>query len=333
MVPLGRRASPSTVPVADLTPASPTAGLSNGCRNNEAGSISPLLLQTGCEEIEKREEKEERCGRPLGLKFKDGGGGGDDLYIADAYMGLLRVGTNGGLAEKLDFQTQDDQLWIFDSLTFANGLDIDQLSGVIYFTDSSSHYQRRNFASAILSGDNTGRLMKYDPKTKQLTLLLGNLSFPNGVSLSKNRDFLLLAETTKCRILRYWLKTAKAGSYDVVAKLPGFPDNIKTSRQGGFWVGIHSRKRGLLRLILAQPWIGKALLKLPLNIERVHSCLGKWIRNGGIGMRLSEEGEVMEIIEGKGELKWKSISEVEEREDGVVWIGSINTPFAAKIKM
>lgn len=50
-------------------------------------------------------------------------------------------------------------------------------------------------------------------------------------------------------------------------------------------------------------------------------------------MRVSEEGEVMEIIEGKGDLKWKSFSEVEEREDGVVWIGSINTPFAAKIKM
>ncbi|KGN59456.1 protein STRICTOSIDINE SYNTHASE-LIKE 2 [Cucumis sativus] len=288
--------------------------------------------RTGCEERERREEREERCGRPLGLKFKDSGDG-DQLYIADAYMGLLRVGSNGGLAERLDFQTREDQLRGFDSLTFANGLDIDQFSGVVYFTDSSSHYQRRNFASSVLSGDNTGRLMKYDPKTKQLSLLLANLSFPNGVSLSKNGDFLLLAETTKCRILKYWLKTVKAGSYDVIAELPGFPDNIKASRRGGFWVGIHSRKRGSLRLILSQPWIGKVLLKLPLDIDKVHSFLGKWIKNGGIGMRVSEEGEVMEIIEGKGDLKWKSFSEVEEREDGVVWIGSINTPFAAKIKM
>lgn len=98
--------------------------------------------RTGCEERERREEREERCGRPLGLKFKDSGDG-DQLYIADAYMGLLRVGSNGGLAERLDFQTREDQLRGFDSLTFANGLDIDQFSGVVYFTDSSSHYQRR----------------------------------------------------------------------------------------------------------------------------------------------------------------------------------------------
>lgn len=248
-------------------------------------------------------------------------------------MGLLRVGANGGLAKKLDFQTEEDEVWKFGSLKFANGLDIDQLSGLIYFTDSSSHYQRRNFASAILSGDNSGRLMKYDPKTKQLSLLLGNLSFPNGVSVSKNSEFLVLAETTKCRIVKYWLKTAKAGRYEVIAELPGFPDNIKTSHRGGFWVGIHSRKRGLLRFILAHPWIGKGLLKLPLSIDKLHSCLGRWIGNGGIGIRLSEEGEVMEIIEGKGELKWKSFSEVEEREDGVVWIGSINSPFATKIKI
>lgn len=207
------------------------------------------------------------------------------------------------------------------------------ISYIALLTIKESSFLCRNFASAILSGDNSGRLMKYDPKTKQLSLLLGNLSFPNGVSVSKNSEFLVLAETTKCRIVKYWLKTAKAGRYEVIAELPGFPDNIKTSHRGGFWVGIHSRKRGLLRFILAHPWIGKGLLKLPLSIDKLHSCLGRWIGNGGIGIRLSEEGEVMEIIEGKGELKWKSFSEVEEREDGVVWIGSINSPFATKIKI
>lgn len=194
----------------------------------------------------------------------------------------------------------------------------------------------RNFVSAVLSGDHSGKLMKYDPESKELNLLLDNLSFPNGVSLSKNSDFLLLAETTKCRILKYWLKTPKIGSYEVVAELPGFPDNIKPSPRGGFWVGIHSRRRGLSRVIMSWPWIGKGLVKLvPFNIERVYSCLGKWIGSGGVGIRVSEEGEILEVIEGKllGGLKWKSISEVEEREDGVVWIGSIDTPFAANIKI
>ncbi|KAK3149876.1 hypothetical protein QOZ80_3AG0224160 [Eleusine coracana subsp. coracana] len=42
--------------------------------------------------------KEGSCGRPLGLRFHRESG---DLYIADAYMGLMRVGRNGGEATVL----------------------------------------------------------------------------------------------------------------------------------------------------------------------------------------------------------------------------------------
>ena len=97
------------------------------------------MNRTGCEEGEKEEE---RCGRPLGLRFKHGDG---DLYIADAYMGLLRVGANGGLAKPVEFEMKEDQVLGFHSFSFANSLDIDQLSGHVYFTDSSSHYHRRYF--------------------------------------------------------------------------------------------------------------------------------------------------------------------------------------------
>lgn len=74
------------------------------------------------------------CGRPLGLRFNEETG---DLYIADAYMGLLVIGPNGGLATKVATKAQGI------SLQFANALDIDRSSGVVYFTDSSSLYPRR----------------------------------------------------------------------------------------------------------------------------------------------------------------------------------------------
>ena len=38
------------------------------------------------------------CGRPLGLQFFAKTG---DLYIADAYLGLMKVGPDGGEAEVL----------------------------------------------------------------------------------------------------------------------------------------------------------------------------------------------------------------------------------------
>lgn len=73
------------------------------------------------------------CGRPLGLRFDKKTG---DLYIADAYFGLLKVGPEGGLATSLTTEAEGEPL------RFTNDLDIDE-EGNIYFTDSSTKYQRR----------------------------------------------------------------------------------------------------------------------------------------------------------------------------------------------
>ncbi|GMY19363.1 protein STRICTOSIDINE SYNTHASE-LIKE 2-like [Fagus crenata] len=265
----------------------------------------------GCEGPHDHDQMEHICGRPLGLGFINTTG---DLYIADAYMGLMVVGPNGGLATKVATQVQGVPLG------FTNGLDIDQRSGVVYFSDSSSQYQRRNHISVILSGDKTGRLMKYDPENNQVTVLLNNLSFPNGVALSQNSHYILVADTTNCRVMRYWLQTSKAGTFEVFAQLPGFPDNIKRSSRGGFWVAIHSRREKVLEWVLSYPWIGNALLKLPFDIMRAYSYLA------------NEQGEVLEIFEEKSGNRWTSIAEVEEK-DGTLWIGSIIMPFAGKYRI
>lgn len=73
------------------------------------------------------------CGRPLGLRFDKRSG---DLYIADAYFGIMKVGPQGGLATSLT--TEADGV----PLRFTNDLDVDD-QGNVYFTDSSSVFQRR----------------------------------------------------------------------------------------------------------------------------------------------------------------------------------------------
>lgn len=85
----------------------------------------------GCEGPHDDDKMEHICGRPLGLCFDTATG---DLYIADAYMGLLVVGPDGGMATKVATRIP---------LGFTNGLDIDHRNGVVYFSDSSSQYQRR----------------------------------------------------------------------------------------------------------------------------------------------------------------------------------------------
>jgi hypothetical protein len=84
------------------------------------------------------------CGRPLGLQFFAMTG---DLYIADAYMGLMKVGPDGGEAQVL--ATQADGGAPFH---FVNGLDVDQATGDVYFTDSSATYPRRWGCSSTTRG-------------------------------------------------------------------------------------------------------------------------------------------------------------------------------------
>lgn len=179
--------------------------------------------------------------------------------------------------------------------------------------------------------------MRYDPKSKRVDVLIDHMSFPNGVAMSQNGDFIVVAETSECRIIRYWLRTSKAGSSEVFAQLPGFPDNIKRSPRGGFWVGIHSRREWVVGRIVAHPVIGKTLLKLlPFDmIMKAYGQFGRWRGSAGLAMRLSEQGRVLDVLEeDKTTISntWRTVSEVKEK-DGNLWIGSINKPFAAKYKV
>ncbi|CAL5431133.1 unnamed protein product [Camellia sinensis] len=274
------------------------------------------LHRDGCEGSHDHEQMEHICGRPLGLRFDQRSG---HLYIADAYMGLAVVGPAGGLATKVSTEAQGIPFG------FTNGLDIDQRSGVVYFTDSSWCYRRRNYISVIVSGDKTGRLMKYDPKSKETTILLENLTYPNGVALSKDGDFILVADTTNCKLLRLWLKSSKSGIVEDFAHLPGFPDNIRRNLKGEFWVAIHVKRGKILKWLLSYHWVGNTLIKFPFDITKLYSYLPKW-GVCGLAVRLSEDGEVLEMLEDKRRNGWKFVSEVEEI-NGSLWIGSIRMPF------
>jgi len=74
------------------------------------------------------------CGRPLGLGFNHQTG---DLYATDAYHGLVKVGPNGGKATQLVGPAQAN------FSVFADGLDVDPHTGIVYFTIASTKFQLR----------------------------------------------------------------------------------------------------------------------------------------------------------------------------------------------
>uniref|UniRef100_A0A803LXK7 Strictosidine synthase conserved region domain-containing protein n=1 Tax=Chenopodium quinoa TaxID=63459 RepID=A0A803LXK7_CHEQI len=262
-------------------------------------------------------KKEHICGRPLGLRFNKKTG---ELYIADAYFGLMKVGPEGGVATSLVTEAEGVPL------TFTNDLDIDD-EGNVYFTDSSAQYQRRHFMQLVFSGEDGGRVLKYDPVTKETTVLLKNIQFPNGLTLSKDGSFFLFCEGSIGRLSRYWLKGEKAGTSEIFAILPGFPDNIRTNKDGDFWVALHCRRSWTNHLLAATPRLRNFSLKLPIKAKyQFMVFIGGWPH--GIIVKYNPEGEIVQILEDSPGKVVKAVSEVEEK-DGKLWIGSVLMPFVA----
>ncbi|CAO2822306.1 unnamed protein product [Amaranthus hypochondriacus] len=260
-------------------------------------------------------ELEHICGRPLGLRFEQKSG---DLYIADAYLGLHKVGSEGGLASLVVDEAEGEPFY------FTNDMDIDEDEDIIYFTDSSTKLRRRHFMHSILSGDKTGRFIKYNKLTKQTTVLVRDLAFANGVALSQDRSFVLVAETRACRILRLWLKGPNAGQLDTFIELPGYPDNVRRNQNGEFWVAIHAKKTVLADWMLRNVWFRNALIKVPPSVvQKLHALFV-----GGhhaIAVKLSEQGQVIKVLQDAQGKKVRYASEVDER-NGKLWIGSVMMP-------
>ncbi|CAL1390493.1 unnamed protein product [Linum trigynum] len=260
-------------------------------------------------------KNEHICGRPLGIRFDKKTG---DLYIADAYFGLMKVGPEGGVATSIATEAEGVPFG------FTNDLDIDQ-DGNIYFTDSSTKYQRRNFMLLVFSAENSGRVLKYDPSTKKASVLVRNLQFPNGVSLSKDGSFFVFCEGALGVLHRYWLKGEKAGTSEILAVLPGFPDNVRTNKDGDFWVAINCRRSYYINLCAKFPAFRTFLLKLPIS-AKVHFLLHIGCRPHALVAKYSPEGKLMQILEDRQGKVVKAVSEVEER-DGKLWMGSVLMPF------
>uniref|UniRef100_A0A0E0QQL9 Strictosidine synthase conserved region domain-containing protein n=1 Tax=Oryza rufipogon TaxID=4529 RepID=A0A0E0QQL9_ORYRU len=137
------------------------------------------------------------CGRPLGLQFHHASG---DLYVADAYLGLLRAPAHGGLAEVVATEAAGVPF------NFLNGLDVDQRTGDVYFTDSSTTYRRSLHLLVVATGDETGRLLRYDARRRRVTVLHSGLPYPNGVAVSDDGTHVVVAHTGLCELRRYWIR-------------------------------------------------------------------------------------------------------------------------------
>jgi sugar lactone lactonase YvrE len=167
-------------------------------------------------------------GRPLGVTFD---ADGNTLFVADAKLGLLavdRAGFVSVLANEADGEP----------VTFADNLDLES-DGTVWFSAPTREHTLAQVELDVWNSRPTGRLLRYDRKTKSASVVLDNLFYANGVAVAQDDSFVLVAEFLAFRITRYWLRGERAGTHEVfVDGLPGYPDNITRTPDGHFLVGL-----------------------------------------------------------------------------------------------
>ncbi|MDH4125050.1 MAG: SMP-30/gluconolactonase/LRE family protein [Gammaproteobacteria bacterium] len=202
-------------------------------------------------------------GRPLGIEAMADG----SLVVANAYLGLQRIDRHGTVETLLDADSGQP-------LPNANDLAIGS-DGTIYFSEASSKFSAASHGGSyaaslldIMEHGGHGRLIAFGPDQQTMRILLHGLNYANGVAISDDQSFLLIAETGAYRILKHWLSGPDAGATEVLLdNLPAFPDNINAGRNGRFWIGLIAPRNALLDRYSGKPLMRKVLQRFPAQLR------------------------------------------------------------------
>ena len=245
-------------------------------------------------------------GRPLGLAFDHSG----NLIVADAVKGLLSVAPDGSISP-LSLQADGVQF------NCTNDLDI-AADGTIYFTDASYKFPLTELKADLLEHRHNGRLLAFDPKTRQTRVVLRDLYFANGVAVSPDQSFVLVNETGTYDIRRLWLKGEKQGQSEIfIDNLPGFPDGISSNGRDLFWVAIVNRREPSLDFLLRHPFLRKMVMRLPNFLQpaiKRYAFVLALDKDGKVVRNLQDPSpqcfaEIANVVEHKGNLFFGSIGE------------------------
>lgn len=197
-------------------------------------------------------------GVPLGIEASK-----NVLYIADAHKGLLSL-TEDGILKTLTDEVDGTPILYADDLDIAE-------NGVIYFSDASTKFGAEDNGTTmaaslleIMESRGTGRVLAYDPRTRQTSTIAKGLVFPNGVVMHPDGS-VLVNETGRYRVLKIDPETGRMT--DWISNLPGFPDNINPGPNGTYFLGLISPRSKWLDDNSAKPGARKLAMRLPPSMR------------------------------------------------------------------
>ena len=254
-------------------------------------------------------------GRPLGLDLDLAG----TLWVADSLVGLLSIGSRGGLEVR-------SRSAAGVPIGFADDVDTDS-TGKVYFSDASTRFGPGELHLEVLEARPHGRLLMYDPVTGRTEELLDGLYFANGVAVSRGDRFILVAETFRYRIRRYWLAGPRKGEDEIfLDHLPGFPDGVSSTERGTFWVAIHSLRSPLLDTVLhPRPWLKRNVAKLPRSWLQARSRYG-------LVLEISEGGTILRSLHDPTGERFAGVTSAEEH-NGSLYLGTVEGKAIGRVEL
>ncbi|WP_300072182.1 SMP-30/gluconolactonase/LRE family protein [uncultured Ruegeria sp.] len=237
-------------------------------------SLSGVLYRIdGAEPV----EIDQLGGRPLGLKPGPDGA----LYIADSFRGLMRWSGPGTLEPVVSDINGAP-------VVYANQLDVAQ-DGTVYFSNSSDRFDPETMGGTkptsvmtIWEQSNAGYVAKHSPDGTTEKIAEGFV-YTNGVALSPEEDFLLIAETGRARVHKLWLNGPKVGQQEVLLdNLPGYPDNIEAQGDGTYWMAFAS-PRVPAEALMPYPFLRKIIWRLGPTVRPAAIHRGMMVQFDGDG--------------------------------------------------
>lgn len=253
-------------------------------------------------------------GRPLGIEIDPDG----RLLVCDARRGVLRVDPRTGSVEAVADRIGGVPIRFCDNATIAS-------DGTVWFSDSSTVYGIDRWKDDFIQVTRTGRLARLDGDG-QVEIVLDGLAFANGVALSADGSFVVVAETSARTVVRLWLTGERAGTRDLlVADLPGYPDNVARGTDGLIWVAIASPTDPVLELLQRSP------LPLRRMATRVPEPLQPRPKRTIRALAYDDTGRLVHDVDLPGS-GFHMVTGVREH-DGRLWLGSLYEPAIAVVDL
>jgi sugar lactone lactonase YvrE len=168
----------------------------------------------------------------------------------------------------------------------------------------------------------------YDPATKNTSLLLGGLDFPNGVAATRQGDAVLVNETWAYRVRRIWVSKDRAGQHEIVRdNLPGFPDNLTYDpSRDVFWVALASPRDRGLDAVLPYPFLRKVIARLP-------QALQPGPKRHGLVIALRPDGTIAQFLDDPRPTSYSPITHAIAVGATTLYLGSFLHAGIAKVEL